>query len=206
MSDTRGHWDRTYTAKADTQLSWYQASPQRSLELIRSAASNRSASIIDIGGGTSKLVDELLSAGYTDLTVLDVSEVALGRSKARLGASSGKVSWLVANVTEWQPFRTWNIWHDRAVFHFLTDARDQDAYIAALRRGTASGSVVIMATFALNGPERCSGLPVQRYSPATLAARLGPDFKLYAEAGETHLTPFGTAQEFAYAALRRQQS
>jgi Methyltransferase domain len=204
MSDTRGHWDRTYTAKADTQLSWYQASPQRSLELIRSAVSNRSASIIDIGGGTSKLVDELLSAGYTDLTVLDVSEVALGRSKARLGASSGKVSWLVANITEWQPSRTWNVWHDRAVFHFLTDARDQDAYIAALRRGTVSGSAVIMATFALNGPERCSGLPVQRYSPATLAIRLGSDFKLYAEAEETHLTPFETAQEFVYAALRRQ--
>jgi trans-aconitate methyltransferase len=119
MTDTRTHWDKTYTAKAETQVSWYQASPQRSLELIKSAVPNCSASIIDIDGDASKLVDVLLSAGYT-LTVLDVSEVALGRSNARLGASSGKVSWIVANITEWQPSRTWNVWHDRAVFHFLT--------------------------------------------------------------------------------------
>lgn len=203
MTNTRTHWDTTYSTKTETQVSWYQADPQRSLEMIKSAAPNRSSSIIDIGGGASRLVDELLADGYSDLTVLDISEIALGRSKTRLGASSGKVSWIVANITQWQPPRAWNIWHDRAVFHFLTDVRDQDAYIAALKYGTASGSAVIMATFALNGPERCSGLPVQRYSPATLVARLGPDFKLYAEAAETHPTPFGTTQEFSYAAFKR---
>jgi len=203
MTDTRTHWDTTYTAKAETQVSWYQPSPQRSLELIKSAAPNHSSSIIDVGGGASRLVDELRADGYSDLTVLDISEVALGRSKTRLGASSGKVSWVVANITQWQPPRTWDVWHDRAVFHFLSDARDQDAYIAALRHGTATRSAVVMATFALNGPERCSGLPVQRYSPTTLAARLGPDFKLCAEVAETHPTPFGTTQEFTYAAFKR---
>ncbi len=203
MTDTRTHWDTTYSTKTETQVSWYQASPQRSLEMIKSAAPNRSSSIIDIGGGASRLVDELLADGYSDLTVMDISEVALDRSKTRLGASSSRVSWIVANITQWQPPRTWNLWHDRAVFHFLTNASDQNAYISALRHGTASGSAVIMATFALNGPERCSGLPVQRYSPATLAARLGPNFMLYAEAAETHPTPFGTTQEFAYAAFKR---
>jgi len=203
MTDTRTHWDKTYTAKAETQVSWYQANPQRSLDLIRSAVPNLSTSIIDIGGGASRLVDALLAGGYSDLTVLDVSEVALDRSKARLGMQADRVSWIVADITAWQPARTWNVWHDRAVFHFLTDPGAQDAYIAALKRGTVPASVVIMATFALNGPERCSGLPVQRYSPTTLAARLGPDFKLYAEAAETHSTPFGTTQEFAYAAFRR---
>jgi len=203
MSDRRTHWDETYTAKAETGVSWYQASPDRSLGLIKSAAPNKASSVIDIGGGASRLVDALLAEGYSDITVLDVSAVALGRSKTRLGGIADKLSWVVADIAQWQPARTWDIWHDRAVFHFLTDSAAQDAYISALKRGTVPGSAVVMATFALSGPERCSGLPVQRYSPATLAARLGPDFSLYAEAAETHPTPFGTTQEFAYAAFRR---
>ncbi len=203
MIDRRAHWDDAYTAKVETRVSWYQPRPDRSLDLIKEAAPHPSASIIDIGGGASTLVDALLGDDYTDLTVLDVSEVALSRSKVRLGEFAGKISWIVADITQWQPQRMWDIWHDRAVFHFLTDRSAQGAYIAALKRGTSAGSAVIMATFALNGPERCSGLPVQRYSPATLAARLGPDFRLYAEAAETHPTPFGTNQEFAYAAFRR---
>ncbi len=202
MTDRRVHWDGAYTTKAETRVSWYQPSPERSLGLIKSVAPP-TASIIDVGGGASRLVDALLADGYSDLTVLDVSEVALGRSKMRLGGLAEKVSWVVADITQWQPQRTWDVWHDRAMFHFLTDVGAQDAYIAALKRGTAPGAAVIMATFALTGPERCSGLPVQRYSPATLAARLGPDFSLYAETAETHPTPFGTTQEFVYAALRR---
>jgi methyltransferase family protein len=203
MTDTRAHWDNAYTVKAETKVSWYQPGPGRSLELIRAAISSHSASIIDVGGGASRLVDGLLEDGYSDVTILDISEVALRHSKARLGALAAKVCWVVADITLCQPPRTWDVWHDRAVFHFLTDASAQDAYIATLKRGTAVGSAVIMATFGLSGPERCSGLAVQRYSPATLAARLGPDFTLYAEAAETHLTPFGTTQEFAYAALKR---
>jgi hypothetical protein len=203
MTDCRAHWDATYTAKADTEVSWYQPSPERSVGLIESAAANRSDSIIDVGGGASRLVDALLADGYSDLTVLDVSDVALGRSQARLGALAEKVSWLVADITQFQPPRIWHVWHDRAVFHFLIDTGAQDAYVAALKRGTAAGSAVILATFALTGPERCSGLPVQRYSSASLAARLGREFELYADAAETHPTPFGTHQEFVYAAFKR---
>jgi 2-polyprenyl-3-methyl-5-hydroxy-6-metoxy-1,4-benzoquinol methylase len=203
MIDRRAHWNETYTAKAETQVSWYQPRSERSLGLIKSTAPHHAASIIDVGGGASRLADALLAEGYSDVTVLDISEVALGHSKVRLGGLADKVSWIVADITQWQPQRTWDIWHDRAVFHFLMDAGAQDVYIAALKRAILPASVVIMATFALAGPERCSGLPVQRYSPATLAARLGAEFSLYAEATETHSTPFGTTQEFAYAAFRR---
>jgi hypothetical protein len=201
--ETRAHWDNTYTTKSDTQVSWYQRVPERSLALITSAAADRSAAIIDIGGGASRLVDQLVSDDYSDITVLDVSEVALGRSRDRLGPSAQKIDWITADITRWQPERIWDVWHDRAVFHFLTDRAAQDAYIAALGSATKTGSTVIIATFALNGPERCSGLPVQRYSARTLAARLGPAFSLYADETETHPTPFGTSQEFSYAALNR---
>jgi hypothetical protein len=203
VTDTRDHWNQTYRTKSDTEVSWHQPSPERSLALIKSAASGASAAIIDVGGGTSRLVDRLLADGYSDLTVLDVSQVALDRSKERLGTAAEKVAWVTADITRWQPQRRWDVWHDRAVFHFLADQAAQDAYIAALSAGTKVGSAVIMATFALNGPERCSGLPVERYSAETLAARLGPAFELYGDAQETHPTPFGTTQEFSYAAFRR---
>jgi len=203
MVDRQTHWNDTYSAKADNQVSWFQVRPERSLELIAAAAPDRAAPIIDIGGGASRLADTLLGLGYSDITVLDIAATGLSRTKARLGAQADKLSWIVADVTQWQPSRIWQVWHDRAVFHFLTEAEAQDAYIAALKRGTAAGSSVIIATFALNGPERCSGLSVQRYSPATLATRLGADFALYAESEESHATPFGTTQPFQYAAFRR---
>lgn len=203
MVDRRKHWNDTYAAKAEDQVSWFQVKPERSLALITAAAPDHAAPIIDIGGGASRLADTLSALGYTDLTVLDIAESGLAKSKARLGAEAAKLSWIVADVTAWQPPRVWPVWHDRAVFHFLTEPEAQDAYIAALKRGTRAGSSVVIATFALDGPERCSGLPVQRYSPATLAKRLGADFALYAEGEESHATPFGTTQQFQYAAFRR---
>jgi hypothetical protein len=203
MIDRQKHWNDTYSTKAENQVSWFQAKPERSLALITSASPNHGAPIVDIGGGASRLAGTLLGLGYGDITVLDIAETGLAHSKARLGAQADKLSWIVADVTAWQPPHQWQIWHDRAVFHFLTEPEAQDAYIAALKRGTAAGSSVIIATFALNGPERCSGLPVQRYSPATLAKRLGADFALYAEHEESHATPFGTTQQFQYAAFRR---
>ena len=203
MIDRQKHWNDTYSAKAENQVSWFQIKPERSLELITAAAPDQTAPIIDIGGGASRLADTLLPLGYRDLTVLDIAATGLSRSKARLGTQADKLSWIVADVTQWQPQRTWRVWHDRAVFHFLTEPKAQDSYIAALKRGTVAGSSVIMATFALTGPERCSGLPVQRYSPATLAQRLGAEFALYAESEERHATPFGTAQQFQYAAFHR---
>ncbi|HWE76737.1 MAG TPA: class I SAM-dependent methyltransferase [Stellaceae bacterium] len=203
MVDRQTHWNDTYRSRGEDQVSWFQVNPARSLALIRAAAPDHSAPIIDIGGGASRLADTLLAEGYRDLTVLDIAETGLGKTKARLGAEADKIAWIVADVTRFQPARTWQVWHDRAVFHFLTEPAAQDAYIAALKRGTAAGSNVIIATFALNGPERCSGLPVQRYSPATLASRLDGDFALYAEGEESHATPFGTTQQFQYAAFRR---
>jgi 2-polyprenyl-3-methyl-5-hydroxy-6-metoxy-1,4-benzoquinol methylase len=203
MVDRQTHWNDTYGSKAENQVSWFQVKPERSLELIATAAPDHAAPIIDIGGGASRLADTLLALGYSDVTALDIAETGLARTKTRLGTQADKLSWIVADVTQWQPQRTWQVWHDRAVFHFLTEAEAQDAYIAALKRGTTAGSSVIIATFAPSGPERCSGLPVQRYSAATLAKRLGAEFTLYAESDENHATPFGTTQQFQYAAFRR---
>jgi hypothetical protein len=204
MVDRQTHWNETYGSKAENQVSWFQVRPERSLDLITAAAPDHAMPIIDIGGGASRLADALLALGYSDITVLDIAATGLSRTKARLGAQADKLSWIVADVTQWQPPRRWQVWHDRAVFHFLTAPEAQDAYIDALKRGTVAGSSVIIATFALNGPERCSGLPVQRYSAATLATRLGAAFALYAEGEESHATPFGTTQQFQYAAFRRQ--
>lgn len=200
MTDRREHWDHTYTVKSDTAVSWYQDVPERSLALIRKGGKG---SVIDIGGGASRLVDRLLAESYDDLTVLDISDVALSRSKERLGAEANKVGWIVADITRWTPERQWDVWHDRAVFHFLTEEAGQIAYIAALKAGTRPGSHVVISTFALAGPEKCSGLPVQRYSAETLAARLGRDLALLTQESETHPTPFGTTQDFTYAVFRR---
>jgi SAM-dependent methyltransferase len=203
MSHAQEHWNRVYGSKAETEVSWFQPRPEKSLQLIEVAAPDRSTPIIDVGGGASTLVDELLRAGYVDVTVLDISKAALDRSKSRLGARAQGVSWIVADITDWQPAKTWGFWHDRAVFHFLTDTARQTAYIEALQKATVPGSVCVIATFALDGPERCSGLPVQRYSAATLAARLGARFELSAEEAERHVTPGGAVQSFLYSVFKR---
>jgi len=199
--DTQAHWDKAYTEKSDNQLSWFQEVPARSLALIAAASPN--GSVIDVGGGASRLVDALLAAGRDDVTVLDISRAALDRSRARLGARAAEVEWLCADITQWRPARQWDVWHDRAVFHFLTGREAQDAYIAALKAATRPGAAVILSTFAPDGPERCSGLPVQRYGAADLAARLGGDFALADQAAERHVTPWGSTQAFTYAAFRR---
>lgn len=203
VDDRKDHWETVYTTKSATAVSWYQADPGRSLELIRGASPDRRASVIDVGGGASTLVDRLLADGFQDLSVLDISGAALESARHRLGGDAARVSWIVADITQWTPTRTWNIWHDRAVFHFLTDPEQQKKYIAALEAAIPSGGTVIMATFALNGPEKCSGLPVQRYSPASLAQRLGPNFSLIDESSESHVTPWGSEQKFSYAVLSK---
>jgi 2-polyprenyl-3-methyl-5-hydroxy-6-metoxy-1,4-benzoquinol methylase len=203
MGGSRGHWEEVYAAKSETAVSWYQPHSVRSLELIEKAASDRGASVIDVGGGASTLVDDLIRRDFSDLTVLDIAQSALERSKARLGNDAAKVTWIAADITRWTPPRTWGVWHDRAVFHFLTERAHQDAYIAALKAATRPGATAIFATFALDGPEKCSGLPVQRYSAETLACRLGPAFALAGQASESHCTPAGLQQHFSYAVLRR---
>ena len=205
MGSTRSHWEDVYTAKSEKAVSWYQSHPARSRAYFEAAACHE-APVIDIGGGASTLVDDLVTSGYSDVTVLDVSEAALARAKTRLGERAVKVSWIVADITQWTPPRAYQVWHDRAVFHFLTTPEQQDAYISALKSGTRGGARVIIATFALDGPERCSGLPVQRYSPQTLAARLGAPFVLIDEAQEAHHTPWESEQRFSYAVFKRESN
>ena len=163
-----------------------------------------SAAIIDVGGGTSRLVDELLTAGYEDLTVLDLSREALETSRSRLGDVSGQVSWLAEDITQTDlPAARFDLWHDRAVFHFLTAASDREAYVARLHRSLRPGGRVLMATFAQTGPERCSGLPVMRYGPASLHAALGADLRLIRSATEHHTTPGGAVQDFNFCLFER---
>ena len=201
--DRTTHWQTVYATKPETTVSWYEAEPRHSLALIRQAVPGAAASVVDVGGGASTLVDHLLDAGHTDVAVLDISANALERARARLGRRADRPAWIVADVTRWQPPRTWDIWHDRAVFHFLTDAADQDAYIVALCAATAPGGFAILATFAADGPERCSGLPVRRYGQDDLARRLGPRFRLLTGLAVTHATPWAAEQRFTYALFQR---
>jgi SAM-dependent methyltransferase len=203
MGGTRSHWADVYAAKSERAVSWYQPHSVRSLELIDAASPDRTASVIDVGGGASTLVDDLIARGFTDLTVLDIADAPMARARQRLGKAADKVRWIAADITQWRPDRTWDIWHDRAVFHFLTAREQQDAYVAALAAATRPGATAIVATFALDGPEKCSGLPVQRYSPASLAARLGSNFALRESSAEVHQTPWSSEQRFSYAVLTR---
>ena len=207
MSDDRtAHWDSRYSGSEPEGLSWFEAAPALSLSLIKQAAGPEQG-VIDMGGGASRLPDALLDAGFGDLTVVDLSAVALERSRARLGDRAGAVSWVVADVTRWQPARRYDLWHDRAVFHFLTRAEDRADYARALKSALAPGGTAILMTFADDGPEKCSGLPVQRYAPEGLVAeidRLLPGLFDTQDTGRfTHTTPGGAEQRFAYAVLRR---
>ena len=201
--DRKQHWEEVYRQKAEDTVSWFQVHPEYSLELIREAGVKPADPIIDVGGGASRLVDHLLAEGYSDLTVLDISETALERAGARLGAKALQVKWLVADLTAWRPERRYRLWHDRAVFHFLTDPADRAAYRAGLKSALAPGGHAVIASFALDGPEKCSGLPVQRYSPETLAAEFGTGFHLSTSRHETHLTPAGRVQSFQYSVFLR---
>jgi trans-aconitate methyltransferase len=161
--------------------------------------------IIDIGGGASRLVDCLVFRGYEDVTVLDLSEAALAAARSRLGEIAGRVTWVAADVTIWEPSRTYDIWHDRAAFHFLTEREDQAAYVARLRRAVRPGGHAIIGTFAPDGPERCSGLLVSRYDATSLAATLGRGFELIDARRHEHVTPWGATQKFQFSTFRRGQ-
>lgn len=198
----KAHWDRLYAAKPPDALSWHQTHAERSLRLIQAAEVSRSAPIIDVGGGASTLVDDLLDRGYTDLTVLDVSDRALAIAQARLGPRADRVRWIAADITEAAlPAEAYTVWHDRAVFHFLTTEGERRAYVAAASRAVRPGGHVIIATFAEDGPSRCSGLPVVRYGGPALEAEFGPDFVLVESEEEAHCTPAGVVQRFIYCRL-----
>jgi trans-aconitate methyltransferase len=199
------HWENVYAGKGENQVSWFQETPAISLELIELVGAMPGSGIIDIGGGASRLVDCLVSRGYEDVTVLDLSEAALAAARSRVGESAGRVTWVAADVTMWEPSRTYDIWHDRAAFHFLTEREDQAAYIARLRRAVRPGGHAIIGTFAPDGPERCSGLLVSRYDAAALAATLGRGFELIDARRHEHVTPWGATQKFQFSTFRREQ-
>ncbi|MGH6641640.1 MAG: class I SAM-dependent methyltransferase [Bradyrhizobium sp.] len=199
----QAHWENVYTTKGENEVSWFQDSPAPSLALIAEIGAAPSSVIIDIGGGASRLVDQLIGRGYQDVTVLDLSAAALEAAKARLGERAGCAQWLVADATTWQPSRMYDIWHDRAAFHFLTEARDRAAYIERLGQALKNGGHAVIATFALDGPEKCSGLPVMRYDAARLEQALGSGFRLLQSLGNDHATPWGSHQQFQFSLFQR---
>jgi 2-polyprenyl-3-methyl-5-hydroxy-6-metoxy-1,4-benzoquinol methylase len=199
----QAHWQLVYKEKGENQFSWFQERPNISLALIEAVQADRSSAIIDIGGGASRLVDALVEKGYRDLTVLDLSESAVSIAKMRLGERAAMVKWIVADVTRWEPPRSYDLWHDRAAFHFLTEASDRTAYIDRLTKAVRPGGHAIIGTFALDGPERCSGLPVVRYDAAQLSATLTPSFALVDMRRDDHKTPWGAIQHFQFSVFRR---
>jgi 2-polyprenyl-3-methyl-5-hydroxy-6-metoxy-1,4-benzoquinol methylase len=204
-SDTtrQQHWEKAYVEKGEHGVSWFEERPEVSLELIDKAGGPASASLIDIGGGASRLVDALVERGWRSIAVLDLSQTALDTARKRLGDTGRGVDWIAGDVTQWRPQRTYDIWHDRAAFHFLTGADDRAAYVERLHAAVAPGGHAIIATFALDGPERCSGLPVMRYDAAALAEAVGGSFRLAGERRHVHTTPWGSTQAFQFSLLRR---
>jgi SAM-dependent methyltransferase len=198
----RDHWNTVYTTKGEQQTAWFEALPALSLQMMEAAGLTPETCVIDVGGGDSRLVDLLVAQGLHCLAVLDVSGTALRRAQARLGTAASTVAWIEADVTTDWSFKPVDIWHDRAVFHFLTEPEDRRRYLSRLDRTLKRGGSAIMATFALDGPDRCSGLPVVRYSPETLATGLGPDFELVEHLPHIHQTPWGNSQSFQYSRFR----
>jgi len=198
------HWNQVYQTKGTQDVSWYQRRPDLSLALIAASGVNKDAGLLDVGGGASTLVDFLLDDGYKGVAVLDLSGIALSHSRARLGARANEVEWFEGDATSFQSPRRFGLWHDRAVFHFLTQADDRRGYVSTLRRTLQPGGAVVISTFALDGPAKCSGLDVMRYDEHSILAQLGAEFQLQEVRRETHMTPWESEQRFIYFRFRRQ--
>ncbi len=196
--DKKGHWESIYSQKRSSEVSWYQQHPEYSLSLIESSGVDKSVQIIDIGGGASTLVDCLLATGFRNISVLDIADSAISQAKTRLAQQAEKIKWIVQDITSFKTDQLYELWHDRAVFHFLTNADDRSSYLKTISRALKPGAHVIIATFNLNGPEKCSGLDVVRYSPETLSQTFGDGFLLHETKTEKHQTPSGAWQSFVY--------
>lgn len=203
MTASREHWQKIYSEREPTAVSWYQENPARSLILIEETGVPTDVPVIDIGGGASRLVDRLSEIGYAALTVLDLAPIALAHAQQRLGERARDIIWIDADVLDHPFAHTYEVWHDRAVFHFLTEQADREGYVAQLESAVAPGGHVIIATFSPDGPEMCSGLPVQRHSPESLTDCLGTSFDAVDFQEEAHHTPSGKTQHFLYGRFRR---
>ena len=199
----RSHWEDVYGGKRHTEVSWYQEVPDKSLALISATGVSTEDAIIDIGGGASTLVDHLLEAGYADVTVLDLAATAFDQARKRLGKQAGAVNWVVSDVTQFEPQRQYRLWHDRAVLHFLTTASDRARYVQVLKDALVPGGHAVIATFGPDGPLKCSGLEIRRYSVTMLEELLGPEFEVQSHELENHQTPMGSTQQFLYSCWTR---
>ncbi len=204
--DRQAHWQQVFTTKSEHDVSWFEALPAMSLQMMEAAGLGLDTCVLDVGGGDSRLVDALAARGLDCLAVLDVSGAALQRAQERLGDLAGAFTWIESDVTAVWSLKPMDIWHDRAVFHFLTTAAERAQYRRHLLQTVKPGGAVIVATFALDGPERCSGLPVARYSAETLAAELGSEFRLMEARRHEHQTPWGAMQPFVYARFGREDA
>lgn len=201
--DRKQHWNHLFLTKAEQDVSWFESLPETSLQLLEAAGMDTDTCVLDVGGGDSRLVDHLAARGMNCLAVLDVSGAALARARSRLGSLAGVPTWLEADVAGEWTLKPMDIWHDRAVFHFLTSPDDRQRYRLHLLQTLKPGGSAIVATFSLDGPETCSGLPVQRYSPDALSAELGPELAMVQALPHIHTTPWGSPQSFVYCRFRR---
>lgn len=197
------HWEEVYQRRSPLEVSWYQQVPDVSLSLIAKSTRGQQAAVIDVGAGASVLVDHLQQAGYRNISVLDISPQALAHARARLGAGASQVHWIEADVTQFVPAQTYDVWHDRAVFHFLTQPADRQRYVTTLKQAINVGGLVIIATFAIGGPDKCSGLDIVQYDAERLTRELGDEFELIETIEEGHNTPSGMLQRFIYFVLLR---
>lgn len=201
---SKAHWEHVYQSKQVDQVSWFQEHAIQSLAMLHESGVGTRGAILDVGGGASTFVDDLLADGYRNVTVVDIAEAALSATRRRLGADAAHVQWVVGDVTQLSlAANAFDFWHDRAVFHFLTEEVERQAYVRAVLRSLKPGGYLMVATFAEDGPERCSGLPAMRYPPSALQGAFGEAFSLARHAREEHRTPFGTTQAFTYCLFRR---
>lgn len=199
-------WNKVYTEKSENETSWFQEHPLKSLDLIKELNLPQDASIIDVGGGDSRLVDHLLAEGFKDISVLDISEVSLNKLRARLGASEVRVKYIVSDVTTFHPTEFYDLWHDRATFHFLTELQQIEKYLEVISNSLRPGGNLIISTFSKNGPEKCSGLPVHQYSEVELKELFKTHFENTKCFEDVHTTPWGTTQSFVYCGFKRKVS
>ena len=203
MNAKKEHWEKVYHSKQANEVSWTQEVPRTSLDFIDSFKLSKTAHIIDVGGGDSKLVDFLLAEGFENITVLDISANALEKAKERLGDKASKVKWVTTDVTAFEPSEAFDVWHDRATFHFLTTKEQIVKYLSVARHSLKHGGYSVIGTFSDNGPEKCSGLPVKQYSEETLVRELNAGFEKIKCVNENHITPFNTVQNFLFCSFRR---